>query len=297
MAAAQDPADEQWVLMQQDSDAVTEVSLKEQDGDARGSEEESVWDHAVRQESAPDTEKYLWWLRLAWNDVWNDTRTYVLGAILSVHAVVHIVSALASRDTLQVLGCPRHFTTAMLCSVASSWATRPLAQIAVRASSVKKPLVFKSLLQGLFVPLVHIPLGACFAHGYYVRAGIKVIRQARRPSTVWYIQLLLDMVNVQALIGTMALAASVALLIYGDTCTYCRAEGEHFRIWLEAAKLAAKRKQERGVLQRMARELRESALGFICVAVPCAVMVIIQWNIIHWTDLPGQAATAEDSGI
>ncbi|KAH6927084.1 hypothetical protein HPB50_026750 [Hyalomma asiaticum] len=35
MAAAQDPADEQWVLMQRDGDAVTEVSLKEQDGDTR----------------------------------------------------------------------------------------------------------------------------------------------------------------------------------------------------------------------------------------------------------------------
>ncbi|KAL1428143.1 hypothetical protein MTO96_025544 [Rhipicephalus appendiculatus] len=219
--AVQPATDGKWVFVHSAGDAEKEELLEEQDGDVIG-EKENTPNAAEGQESAQDTDKYLWWLRSGWNDVsvrnalWDDMRPYVLIAALFVYAVLQVLVALAS---LAQCNAPhalfislKHFASATLNAAVLSLVTRCASLTVVKASTVKKALHPRLSDTGDFVFL--IILVACFACVYEIGGGIKVFQESRREEDFqWFLQLLADMARVHVLTAAIVLTASLVFLM------------------------------------------------------------------------------------
>lgn len=249
---AQAAADGKWVFLQDDRDAAKELLLEEQDGDVKG-ENKSIENAVEGQESTQDTEKYLWWIRSAWNDVsvrkalWDDVRPYVLIATLGGYTGLHVLAALASLvgcNAMQALFiCLKHFTAATLTSAIFSTATRFLALMAQKASTMTKPkldsLDFVAITNGFLIPT------ACFTCIYEVGAGVTVFQEVRQEEDFgWFLQLLADMARVHMLTAAIVLSSSLVFLMGTDLVATHRAVVLHYRKMMEYRKLAAKRRLE-----------------------------------------------------
>ncbi|KAL1428129.1 hypothetical protein MTO96_017018 [Rhipicephalus appendiculatus] len=275
--AVQSAADEKWVFLQRDGDAGKEQLLEEQDGDMRG-QIEGTPNATEGQESTEDTEKFLWWLRSAWNDVsirkalWDDRRRYVLVATLCVNTVLHVLvtlSSLAECGTLQArfIGL-KHFTTATLSAAVFSI--------------------------------------ACFACTYEVRAGIMVLQQARRDENfVWYLQLLADVARVQVLAGSVVLADSLVVLMGIDVRDTFRAHIDHGR---ESARLSAALHpgiryapyDQRSTLGRINDVILVATLGRILIILVLtigAVVNTVRLVVRKLRGLLGRSSAAASAGI
>ncbi|KAL1428135.1 hypothetical protein MTO96_017024 [Rhipicephalus appendiculatus] len=263
--AVQSQADEKWVLLQEDGDAVKEQLLEEQDGDTRG-EKENCQNADEGQEGAQDAGGFFYWCRSAWNDVsvhnalWDGMRPYVLGAALSVNTVLHVLTALASLaecGTLQALLISlKHFTTAMLSAAVSSMATRFLSLMAIKASAAKNPRA--SLQSHLAAVNIDILLATCIVCIYEVRAGIMLFQETRGDNLAWSVQLLAEIAMVPGLVGAVVLVASLVVLMGIDVrATFC-AVLLQLKVRLESQNLAAGRTTEQ------ARECQAASIIPLC---------------------------------
>uniref|UniRef100_A0A131YES1 Transmembrane protein n=1 Tax=Rhipicephalus appendiculatus TaxID=34631 RepID=A0A131YES1_RHIAP len=313
--AVQPTADEKWVFLQRDGDAGKEQLLEEQDGDTRG-QNEGTPTATEGQESTEDTEKFLWWLRSAWNDVsirkalWDDRRRYVLVATLCVNTVMHVLvtlSSLAECGTLQArfIGL-KHFTTATLSAAVFSMVTRFLSLTAAVKARPRMKLMCDFLSGDLVLANATILLAACFACTYEVRAGIMVLQQARREENfVWYLQLLADVARVQVLAVSVVLANSLVVLMGIDVRDTFRAHICHGR---KRARLSAALHpgiryapyDQRSTLGRINDVILVATLGRILIILVLtigAVVNTVRLVVRKLRGLLGRSSAAASAGI
>uniref|UniRef100_A0A131YGD3 Gustatory receptor n=1 Tax=Rhipicephalus appendiculatus TaxID=34631 RepID=A0A131YGD3_RHIAP len=213
-------ADDEWVCLQHDGGTLK--LLEGQDGD----EKERIRNMSERPESSKDMLRLIRVCRSAWNDVsvrnafWDDMRPYVLIAAVSVYMILSLLATLAAsaeRKSVQfALTCLRHCTMAILYAAASSCAARFLSLVALKASVVRTPEVKQLLLELLTAQawILWSVIRPCVGH---VSAGITFFQVARRREHFMLpLQLLADVVRVEALTGAMVLTVWLVFLMATD---------------------------------------------------------------------------------
>ncbi|XP_075721776.1 uncharacterized protein LOC142765095 [Rhipicephalus microplus] len=297
---AEEPAtDDKWVFLQSNGDAAKGELLQDPDGEVLD-EQESPANAAEGQESVQDTEEYIWWLRLAWNDasvhkaLWYDMRSCVFIAALSLYTVLRVLATVASlaqcNAARALLISLEHFASAMSHTAVFSLGTRFASLMVVKASTMKKaPPELLSNVACIFV-LMRV---ACIACIYEISTGIRVFHESRREEDFgWFLQLFADMARVHLLTAAIALSPWLVFLMGTDLVATCRAFVVHYKLMAKCRRLAAEWGPELRALQKQLLYI------FIAACVICFGMTLanyVDFVFVIWSGLAANRSHADSA--